>query len=104
LSRQSEWLQRGENVLLFGPSGVGKTHLAIGIALAQIGLNQACRFYQATALVQELQKARSDYTLPQALEQLDRYPLLLIDTIGHVGPPEKGQIDCPAQDSSCLWQ
>ncbi len=37
LSRQSEWLQRGEALLLFGPSGVGKTHLAFGIALAQIG-------------------------------------------------------------------
>ena len=82
LSRQSDWLQRGENVLLFGPSGVGKTHLAIGIAMAQIALDQACRFYPATTLVQELQKARADYSLPAALERLDRYPLLLIDDIG----------------------
>ena len=84
LTHQSDWLQRGENVLLFGPSCVGKTHLAIGIVLAQIGLDQPCRFYQATALVQELQKARAEYNLPQALERLDRYPLLLIDDIGYV--------------------
>jgi len=82
LTHQSDWLQRVENVLLFGPSGVGKTHLAIGIVLAQIGLDQPCRFYPATALVQELQKARADYNLPAALERLDRYPLLLIDYIG----------------------
>jgi len=75
LSRQSDWLQRAENVVLFGPSGVGKTHLAISIVLAQIGLDQPCRFYPAMTLVQELQKARADYNLPQALERLDRYPL-----------------------------
>ena len=46
---------------MFGPSGVGKTHLAIGIALAQIGLDQPCRFYPVMTLVQELQKARADY-------------------------------------------
>lgn len=60
-------------------SGVGKTHLAIGIALAQIGLDQYCRCYPATTLVQKLQKARADYSLPQALEQLDRYQQLLND-------------------------
>ncbi|WP_322763696.1 IS21-like element helper ATPase IstB [Cyanobium usitatum] len=96
LSRQSEWLQRGENVLLFGPSGVGKTHLAVGIALAQIGLDQACRFYPATSLVQELQKARAEYNLPAALERLDRYPLLLIDDIGYVRRDE--------QESSVLFE
>jgi DNA replication protein DnaC len=64
--------------------------------LAQIGLDQPCRFYPATALVQELQKARADYNLPQALERLDRYPLLLIDDIGYVRRDE--------QESSVLFE
>jgi DNA replication protein DnaC len=78
------WLLQADNLLLFRPSGVGKTHIASGIALALIGLDQPCRFYPATALVQELQKARSGYALPAALQRLDRYPLLLIDDVGYV--------------------
>jgi hypothetical protein len=76
-------------MLLFGPSGVGKTHLAFGIVLAQIVLDQYWRFYPATALVQELQKARADYSRPQALERLDHYPLLLIDDIGFLQGDER---------------
>lgn len=47
-------------------------------------------------LVQELQKARADYSLPAALERLDRYPLLLIDDIGYVRRDE--------QESSVLFE
>ena len=96
LSRQSDWLTRGENLLLFGPSGVGKTHIAVGIALALIASDQPCRFYPATALVQELQKARADYGLPAALERLDRFALLLIDDVGYVRRDE--------QESSVLFE
>jgi len=75
---------------------VGKSHLSIGIVMAQIGLVQPCRFYSATALMQELQKARAYYNLPQALERLDRYPLLLIDDTGYVRRDE--------QESSVLFE
>ena len=77
-------------------SGVGKTHIAIGITLALIGLDQPCRLHAATALVQELQEARSEYGLAAALERLDRYPLLLIDDVGYVRRDE--------QESSGLFE
>jgi DNA replication protein DnaC len=54
-----------ENLLLFGPSGVGRTYLAIAITMAMETQDQSCRFLPATTLVQVLQK-------------LDRYALLVI--------------------------
>ena len=83
---------------------MGKTHLAIGIVLAQIGLDQPCRFYPATALVQELQKARADYNLPQALERLDRYPLLLIDDNRFAEAKGYGYVRRDEQESSVLFE
>ena len=60
LSRSHTWLLQAENLLLFGPSGVGKTHLAIAITMAMIEQDQACRFFSATALVQLMQKALTE--------------------------------------------
>jgi DNA replication protein DnaC len=57
LARQTTWLLQAENLLLFGPSGDGKTHLAIAITMAMAAQDQACRFFSATTLVQLLQKA-----------------------------------------------
>jgi len=84
LARSHTWLLQAENLLLFGPSGVGKTHLAIAITMAMIELDQPCRFFPATALVQLLQKAKASYELPAMIQKLDRYALLVIDDISYV--------------------
>jgi len=84
LARSHTWLLQAENLLLFGPSGVGKTHLAIAITMAMIDQDQACRFFPATALVQLLQKAKASFELPALIQKLDRYSLLVIDDISYV--------------------
>jgi DNA replication protein DnaC len=88
LAHDTSWVDRAENLLLFGPSGVGKTHLAAGICRSLIALARSARFFSGTTLVQELQRAKADYALAKALNKLDRYALLVIDDIGYVRKDE----------------
>ena len=88
LAYETGWLERAENLLLFGPSGVGKTHLAAGICRSLIALVRSAHFFSATTLVQELQRTKADYALAKALNRLDRYALLVIDDIGYVRKDE----------------
>ena len=88
LSHGTSWVDRAENLLLFGPSGVGKTHLAAGICRSLIALHRSARFFSGTTLVHELQRAKAVYALAMALNKLDRYALLVIDDIGYVRKDE----------------
>jgi DNA replication protein DnaC len=84
LASDTRWVEQAHNLLLFGPSGVGKSHLAAAIGHAAIELGLRVRYYAASALVQELQAAKQALRLADALSKLDKYPLLIIDDIGYV--------------------
>jgi len=78
------WIDRGGTILLFGPSGVGKSHLgaALGHALVQNG--HRVLFTRTTDLVQRLQQARQALALESAIEKLDKYHLLILDDLCYV--------------------
>jgi DNA replication protein DnaC len=84
LAEGNEWLDRGANVLLFGPPGVGKSHLVCGLGHALIDAGRRVLFTRCSDLVQRLQVARRDLRLPQELAKLDRFDLLILDDLSYV--------------------
>ena len=73
----SRWVGLGETVLLLGPPGVGKTHLAIGLGRAAVGAGYSVLFTQATSLVAGLARAHSEGRLDDRLMQLSKPKLLI---------------------------
>jgi DNA replication protein DnaC len=79
-----EWIERRENVIALGPSGTGKTHIALGLGLAACQKGLAVGFTTAAALVHELMEARDERRLLRLQKQLVRHKLLIIDELGFV--------------------
>ena len=84
LASGSAWLEQGANILLFGPSGTGKSHLAAAIGSALVENGHRVLFTRTTDLVQKLQAARRDLSLPATLAKLDRFDCLVLDDLGYV--------------------
>lgn len=82
------WIKEGMNVLIFGPSGVGKTHLAAAIGEKLIEQGFRVFFSRTTELVQKLQAAKKGLVLPSALEKLEKYDCLILDDFGYVQKDE----------------
>jgi len=78
------WVGKGANILLFGPPGVGKSHLGSAIGLALIENGYRVLFSRTTDLVQKLQQARRDLALESAISKLDKFDLLILDDIAYV--------------------
>ncbi len=81
---RSEWIDRRENVIALGPSGTGKTHVALGLGLAACQKGLSVSFITAAALVNELMEARDERRLLRLQKQLTAVKLLIIDELGFV--------------------
>ena len=77
------WLEQGANILCFGPSGTGKTHAAAAVGHALVEAGRRVLFVRTTDLVQKLQAARRDLSLPALLTRLDRFDCLILDDLGY---------------------
>jgi DNA replication protein DnaC len=84
------YLANATNVLLLGPPGVGKTHLAIGLGRKAIEQGHTCRFIAASDLVQQLARAEGMGALDDALVHFGRPHLLIIDELGYLPVARQG--------------
>jgi DNA replication protein DnaC len=84
LAEGDSWLDQGTNILLFGPPGVGKSHLAAALGHAMVDAGHRVLFTRTTDLVQQLQTARQELKLAVAIEKLDKYHLLVLDDLSYV--------------------
>ena len=78
------FIAHGENVLIFGPPGVGKSHLAIGLGRKIVEQGHTVRFTTATALLATLGKAETEGGLSDELTEYCKPRLLIVDELGYL--------------------
>ena len=76
---QGEWIRQHLNILVLGPTGVGKTFLACALAHAACRHDVPVRYARTSRLLQQIALAHADGTYPKLLDTLARTPLLVLD-------------------------
>ena len=82
------FIERKENLILYGPVGTGKTHLAVAIGVEACNQDRRVRFFRTAALVNQLLDAKQNGELKKFLRQIEQTDLLICDEWGYI-PFEK---------------
>jgi DNA replication protein DnaC len=82
--REGSFVDRRENVLVFGQPGTGKTHLLVAVARDLVMADRRVLFAPCSTLVQELLRVKAELRLDKYLKKISRYDVLVIDDIGYV--------------------
>lgn len=78
------FVERGHNVVILGPPGVGKTHLSVALGVKAVEAGYSVRFVTLETLITRLVKAQNENRLERALKQLVYPKLLIIDEMGYL--------------------
>ena len=78
------FLERAEGLILCGPPGVGKSHLAIAIGIRACAAHKRVLFRSVTEILDELVAATVDHTLGARLNAIGRLQLLVLDELGYL--------------------
>ena len=81
---QLDFLHGRENVVLLGPPGTGKTHMAIALGVRACLAGQRVAFATATEWVARLGDAKRDGKLEAELRRLSFVPLIVVDEVGYI--------------------
>ena len=78
------FIEKQENIVFYGNSGVGKTHLATSIGVTAAQNRISTYFIKCSDLMETLKKANNEGRLPERLKKLCGYKLLIIDELGYL--------------------
>lgn len=85
----TNFVRNKENLILYGPVGTGKTHLATAIGVEACNQGKSVKFFRTAALVNQLSEAKTSGNLNRYMRQIQKCDLLICDEWGYV-PFEKG--------------
>lgn len=81
---KGEYIQKKENIILIGNSGVGKTHIANALGYEACRQGLKVKFYTTAGLINDLVAAQQEYRLNKMEKQLITYQLVILDELGYI--------------------